>query len=569
MGMKKERDDRSPEERLAARKMFEVAMRQAAMEYDATDDDQNRELDFREFSRLIREREMGVHSEIALRERFNEVDADGSGMVELDEYISFALRDAFVRSAANLSDLFTEWDTDGDGHIDKEEFRGVVRQFGFKANDELIDSVFSSLDIDQSGELDLRDLSVRLAEEVRLSGRKLQRLRGLEWRESAYMEMDKSGIPDLEGLRPEQVRQEIWNALKTQNVRVMDIFRMWDTNGDGLISREEFRDALTELGFDVNFRVALPGGRTEPMREQIDAVFAQMDKDGSGELEYDELNKAIGDPPPVQIMDLKDVTTHQLSAADAAAAARQKAVDIVKAVRSSVDLDLMIQLTTGLCAHWARVTELVYGDKPEGIEEGDHHAAARGVMISRMELRELPGALGISLSQPQRAADALFVAMDTERDGRVSFDDLVTAVRASLSQRASEHFRAVADATPRLPPLGPEGDTMAFSSLASLSPRASPRNCVGSPPGQRTIRKAPPVPPIQLRRRAPPPAPAEAAPVTRPSVLLPIRRLPLRPPGASPRPSPREMEKAWFDDHLLRLTPRTAAAVGGGPTRQP
>ena len=139
--MRKERKDtRSPEERLEARKAFEVAMRQAAMEYDATDDDRNRELDFREFSRMIREREMGVHSEVALQERFKELDADGSGTIDMGEYISFALRDAFVRSASNLNDLFAEWDADGNGRVDKEEFRAVVRRFGFKANNEVRDT---------------------------------------------------------------------------------------------------------------------------------------------------------------------------------------------------------------------------------------------------------------------------------------------------------------------------------------------------------------------------------------------------------------------------------------------
>ena len=48
------------------------------------------------------------------------------------------------------------------------------------------------------------------------------------------MEMDKTGVPvQLEGLRPEQVHREMWRALRAQSVRVMDLFRMWDENGDG------------------------------------------------------------------------------------------------------------------------------------------------------------------------------------------------------------------------------------------------------------------------------------------------------------------------------------------------
>ena len=98
-------DLRTHDERLAARKAFELSMRQAVMEFDAMDvgggqDDKcDDELDFHEFSQLIREREIGVHSEQALRERMASLDQDGSGTIDKAEFITFALRDAFVRSA--------------------------------------------------------------------------------------------------------------------------------------------------------------------------------------------------------------------------------------------------------------------------------------------------------------------------------------------------------------------------------------------------------------------------------------------------------------------------------------
>ena len=94
----KERVDlRTYDERLDARKAFELAMRQAVMEFDAMDTvglrmKADAELDFREFSQLVREREIGVHSEPALRARFASIDQDGSGMIDKSEYIVFALR---------------------------------------------------------------------------------------------------------------------------------------------------------------------------------------------------------------------------------------------------------------------------------------------------------------------------------------------------------------------------------------------------------------------------------------------------------------------------------------------
>lgn len=63
-------DLRTEPERLAAKKDFETQMRQAVMEFDALDTGGNdavtgggdMQLDFYEFSRLIREREIGIHS---------------------------------------------------------------------------------------------------------------------------------------------------------------------------------------------------------------------------------------------------------------------------------------------------------------------------------------------------------------------------------------------------------------------------------------------------------------------------------------------------------------------------
>ena len=100
---------------------FEICMRQAAMEFDALDNNNDGELDFAEFSQMIRDREVGVHSERALQQRFDALDLDGGGTIDATEYIRFAVRDSFLRSAASLRDIFKDWDEDGNGFIDRNE----------------------------------------------------------------------------------------------------------------------------------------------------------------------------------------------------------------------------------------------------------------------------------------------------------------------------------------------------------------------------------------------------------------------------------------------------------------
>ena len=74
--------------------------------------------------------------------------------------------------------------------------------------------------------------------------------------------------------------------LTTNAVRVIDLFRDWDEDGDGVVSKREFRRAMPMLGLQV------------PAHE-VDALFDSWDPDGSGELELNELNKVQwrgGDP---------------------------------------------------------------------------------------------------------------------------------------------------------------------------------------------------------------------------------------------------------------------------------
>ena len=123
----------SEAEKQERKEAFNVGMRQTAMEWDAMDFDRDARLDFDEFSRLVRGREMAIHSEDSLRARFVELDKDGSGRVEMPEVIKFALRDALSRSAVPIATLLSSWDTDENGEVDRDEFRRAVRFFGFRA----------------------------------------------------------------------------------------------------------------------------------------------------------------------------------------------------------------------------------------------------------------------------------------------------------------------------------------------------------------------------------------------------------------------------------------------------
>ena len=106
---------------------FEVGMRQNAMERDAADADQDGKLDFTEFCAFVRDREEGEFTDKELKARFDALDEDGSGQVDMSEYLQWSLKDALARSSSRVVDLFRAWDEDRSGYIDKKEFRKGTR----------------------------------------------------------------------------------------------------------------------------------------------------------------------------------------------------------------------------------------------------------------------------------------------------------------------------------------------------------------------------------------------------------------------------------------------------------
>ena len=74
---------------------------------------------------------------------------------------------------------------------------------------------------------------------------------------------------------------EVRAKLAREYIRVIDMFRACDEDGDGRITKREFRAALPLLGFGAGGRAA------------IDALFATFDLDSSNYLDLQELNTVL------------------------------------------------------------------------------------------------------------------------------------------------------------------------------------------------------------------------------------------------------------------------------------
>ena len=89
------------------------------------------------------------------------------------------------------------------------------------------------------------------------------------------MEVDLDEGPDAP-----PISEQIKTALAANAGKVLDLFRSWDDNGDGVVTRAEFQKAMPALGLEV-------------AKSSIDELFSSWDKDGGGELSLKELTRIL------------------------------------------------------------------------------------------------------------------------------------------------------------------------------------------------------------------------------------------------------------------------------------
>ena len=85
---------------------------------------------------------------------------------------------------------------------------------------------------------------------------------------------------------------QIAEALRSNATRVLDLFRSWDADGDGEVSRKEFHKAMPALGLDVP-------------KSDVDELFNAWDNDGGGSLAYKELKKILTSPKKAAVSTFK------------------------------------------------------------------------------------------------------------------------------------------------------------------------------------------------------------------------------------------------------------------------
>ncbi|XP_013421070.1 calmodulin-A [Lingula anatina] len=91
-----------------------------------------------------------------LRDMVNEVDADGNGTIDFDEFIKMMSKSK-QSSKEELLQAFRLFDKDGNGFISAEELRNVMASLGEKLTDEEIKQMIQEADVDGDGQVNYEE----------------------------------------------------------------------------------------------------------------------------------------------------------------------------------------------------------------------------------------------------------------------------------------------------------------------------------------------------------------------------------------------------------------------------
>ena len=93
-----------------------------------------------------------------LQDMINEVDADGNGTLEFDEFCNLMARQMKeTNQEYELKQRFKLFDKDGNGLIDREELRDVMQQLGEKLSEEDIEEMIQDADKNGDGLIDYQE----------------------------------------------------------------------------------------------------------------------------------------------------------------------------------------------------------------------------------------------------------------------------------------------------------------------------------------------------------------------------------------------------------------------------
>ena len=184
------------------------------------------------------------------------------------------LSDLLIGNAKGIIDAFRDWDADHSDTISYGEFVQAMSAVGIK-NSRKLTALWREFDKDGSETLSYDELLEALAPprlEVSPTAYSSEQLS----REKVASSMRVS-VTGLVRSASEQLHQA-FEEIATD--RIQDVFRAWDVDGGGTISRAEFGKAMVALGVKAT-------------KTEMNKLFNELDPDNSGAIDFKEIHNSI------------------------------------------------------------------------------------------------------------------------------------------------------------------------------------------------------------------------------------------------------------------------------------
>jgi calmodulin len=131
--------------------------------FDLFDTDGNGSISVSELGSLMKK--MGKEAtETELKDLIHDIDVDGDGEIQFEEFILLFSRSSKSNSADDdLKQAFAVFDADGNGKISKSELRRVMEMLGERLSEAQIDEMMREADENKDGEIDFQEFKRMMA----------------------------------------------------------------------------------------------------------------------------------------------------------------------------------------------------------------------------------------------------------------------------------------------------------------------------------------------------------------------------------------------------------------------